>query len=253
MSYYEKRSAKSYKKIVKFLGAFLVIGGLGFLLYFFFPVLSYQFFLGNAFEGNKIEVPIPKYLVASRAPESNFGSLIATGISNMTNDYTDARNWYPNLSPQNLTDQAIDETKNKIVSSYEITIPSLKINNAFVSTTDYDLSDHLVQYFGTALPGEKGTSVVFGHSTIPSWFDPTDYKTIFATLHTIKSGDEIFVKVGDKEYKYKVFSMVVTTPDDVNILSQSYDNSYLTLVTCTPPGTIWKRLVVRASLEEESV
>jgi len=29
----------------------------------------------------------------------------------------------------------------------------------------------------------------------------------------------------------------------------SFDNSYITLVTCTPPGTTWKRLVIRASLD----
>src|SRR5690606_26351929 len=128
-------------------------------------------------------------------------------------------------------------------------IPKLKIENAIVSTRDYDLEQHLVQYFGTAIPGENGTAVIFGHSTLPSWFDPKNYKTIFATLHTIKTGDEIFITVNGATYKYKIFSILITDPEDTNILSQSYDNSYITIVTCTPPGTIWKRLIVRAALE----
>jgi sortase A len=62
-------------------------------------------------------------------------------------------------------------------------------------------------------------------------------------------GDQIILNVEGKDYTYEIFSTTVTTPDDVNIFSQSYDNSYLTLVTCTPPGTVWKRLIVRAVLK----
>lgn len=91
--------------------------------------------------------------------------------------------------------------------------------------------------------------MIFGHSTLPQLFDPTNYKAIFATLHTLKAGDTFEVTVDDTSYSYKIFSISITTPDDMNIFSQSYDNSYITLVTCTPPGTIWKRLVIRASLE----
>jgi len=132
---------------------------------------------------------------------------------------------------------------------FYLTIPKLKIENAEVSTKDYDLEKHLVQYFGTSIPGEKGTAVIFGHSTLPYLFNPKNYKTIFATLHTIEVGDEIYVKVKDISYKYKIFSITITSPDDTNILSQSFDYSYITLVTCTPPGTIWKRLIVRAGLD----
>ena len=73
--------------------------------------------------------------------------------------------------------------------------------------------------------------------------------TIFAKLHTIKEGDEIVLTVDGKDYTYKIFSIGITDPKDPNIFSQSFDNSYITLITCTPPGTTWKRLVVRASLK----
>jgi len=36
--------------------------------------------------------------------------------------------------------------------------------------------------------------------------------------------------------------------DKISVLEQKYDASYLTLVTCVPPGTYWKRLVVKAKL-----
>lgn len=230
---------KRKKVYLKFLGGAILACGLFMLSYFFFPLLSYQLFLAQAFEQGSIEVPIPKYLVMNKL--NPISDLIGQGIASLSQDYTDARNWYPQVKSSIAQETSIDH--------YSISIPSLKIDNAVVSTKDYDLSRHLVQYFGTALPGENGTAVVFGHSTLPQWFDSKNYKTIFATLHNIKTGDEIVVNVNDVTYKYKIFSINITGPDDINMFSQSYDHSYITLITCTPPGTIWKRLIVRASLE----
>lgn len=235
--YYEKQENPKIKKR-KIAGVFLIGAGLVTLVYFFFPILSYEMFIAGAISQGSLEVPIPKYLVVSQG--ANLGSLVSSGIDSITRNYHDARSWYPNIP---------STTKGKTkVSEYKLSIPKLKIENAVVSTTDYDLDRHLIQYFGTSTPGERGTSVIFGHSTIPAWFDPKNYKTIFATLHKIKVGDEIDAQVGDSIYHYRIFSMLITTPEDTNILSQSYDNSYITIVTCTPPGTIWKRLVIRAAL-----
>ncbi len=237
--YYAKGKKKDFKKYFKIFGILFILTGFGFFIYFFFPVISYQIFLADTFSNNKIEVPIPKYLVIGA--NGGFRSLIAQGITSATVDFTDARNWYPNLHPE-----AQEKVK---VDSYSISIPKLKIDDAQVSTKDYDLEKHLVQYLGTSIPGENGTAVIFGHSTLPQLFNPKNYKTIFATLHNIKVGDEIFATVSGITYKYKIFSILITDPEDTNILSQSFDHSYITLVTCTPPGTIWKRLVVRASLD----
>jgi sortase A len=73
---------------------------------------------------------------------------------------------------------------------------------------------------------------------------------IFAQLHTIKEGEKIVLTVNGQDYSYKVFSITILDSTNPNIFSQSFDNSYITIVTCTPPGTTWKRLVVRASLEQ---
>jgi sortase A len=40
----------------------------------------------------------------------------------------------------------------------------------------------------------------------------------------------------------------VVDPNDFGVLDQDKDGSYLTLITCTPPGTYLKRLVVKAKL-----
>lgn len=63
-------------------------------------------------------------------------------------------------------------------------------------------------------------------------------------------GDEIFVTVDNVKYTYKIYAMTVIDPEDVSVLTQNYDDSYLNIITCTPPGTIWKRLVVQSRIEQ---
>ena len=107
----------------------------------------------------------------------------------------------------------------------------------------------MVNYPGTSIPPEKGNAVVFGHSTLPQLFNKNDYKTIFTNIYTLNPGDEIIVNVLGNEYKYKIENITVVDPDNTSVLEQNYSDSFLTLVTCTPPGTIWKRLVIKARIE----
>lgn len=236
--YFIKKRRKLSKKIRRILGAATVFVGVGIFIYFFFPLILYQLYMGLS--SDVVEIPVPK----SEMVGANFGSLVTQGIANLTRNFNDARSWYPTVHILK---------KAEAVSSYSLSIPKLKIENAVVSTVDYDLTKHLIQYTGTVLPGQNGNAIIFGHSTLPQWFDPKNYKAIFATLHTIKNGDEIMAKVADVTYTYKIFSITITSAEDVNIFSQTYDHSYITIVTCTPPGTVWKRLVVRARLQENGI
>lgn len=236
---YKKNRSKTVRKIKKILGLTSIGFGIATLLYFFFPLLSYHLYMSSAYAGGNIEAPLPQRFVMDNS--GSIGGLISSGISNATTDYKDARNWFPDVK-YNSSDGRVAE--------YELSIPSQGIHDAKVSTVNFDLSKHLVQYFSTSKsPIDHGTSVIFGHSTLPQWFDPTNYMAIFAHMHLINIGDEIVLTVGGQDYKYKVFSRTVMDKNDPNIFSQSFDNSYITIITCTPPGTTWKRLVVRAVME----
>jgi len=238
---YGKDRSVLKKRLKRYVGITTLIGGLLIVLYFFFPVISYHLFLSSEFSADDIESPLPKRYVLQG--NNGISSIVASGFSEVAYDFTDARNWFPQVEASGISEQRVSE--------YELSIPSQGIVKAKVSADDFDLSKHLVQYFTTSKnPTDKGTSVIFGHSTLPQWFDPENYNTIFAKLHTIKAGDEIIVTVNNMDFTYKIFSINVTDASDPNIFSQSFDNSYITLVTCTPPGTVWKRLIVRASLTQ---
>lgn len=242
MKKYSYAKGSGVRKKIKFLGFVLVSFGIAVVAYVFFPVISYYIYLSSAFASSNYQTPVPDRFVLKN--ETHISDLLEQGLSSLAYDYTDASNWFPNA------DSDFEKIPNgKKIEFYEMSIPKLGINNAKVSAVDTKLSEHLVQYFTTSNnPIEKGTSVIFGHSTLPQLFSESNYKTIFANLHTLKTGDEFTVSVENKNYTYKIFSIEIVNPTDPNIFSQSFDNSYITLVTCTPPGTVWKRLIVRASL-----
>jgi len=137
---------------------------------------------------------------------------------------------------------------------FYLTIPKLGIERAEVETNSKNLSpdERLGHYLGSALPGEVGNTFIYGHSASPMFFNPRDYKTIFTTLEELKKGDQFTVKFGEKQLKYVVEKSVVLDPADVQPLetiSPSFlRKSYLTLMTCVPPGIKTKRLLVQARL-----
>ncbi|MEX0748537.1 MAG: sortase [Candidatus Saccharimonadales bacterium] len=102
----------------------------------------------------------------------------------------------------------------------------------------------VVHYGTTALPGEIGNNVIVGHSS-HNWWDSGKYKFAFILLDKMEAGDQIVLHYDGVRYVYEVESKVVVSPDDVSVLRQT-DEPTLTLITCTPPGTSWQRLVVKA-------
>lgn len=238
--YYERENKIFRKKILRLFSLLILFIGLVIVFYIFYPFVLWQIYFAPTFASSDIKAPIPKATIVN--PEV-VGSLISQAGNLLSGvDYTNAKNWFPGFNPA-----AAGQPK---IPYYTISIPKLKINNASVSTHDNNLAIHLVNYQGTALPPESGTAVIFGHSTLPQLYNPSDYKTIFANTYQLKIGDKIYAYTDGVTYMYKIFDISVVEPTDTSIFEQNYNNSYLTLVTCTPPGTIWKRLIIKAKLEK---
>jgi len=238
--YYKKSQGSQKRKVLRLLGLAIFLTGSCIVTYVFFPLISWQIYFAPVFANQSINVPIPQTTVVSG---STIGSLIAEASSSLSGiDYTNADNWFPDFKFQ--------KGQAPKVPNYTISIPKLKLKNLNVTTVDNDLSKHLVNFGGTAIPDEKGNAVVFGHSTLPQLYDAKNYKTVFTFLFELSPGDEIDANIDNITYKYIVDNITVVDPTNASVLQQNYNDSFLTLVTCTPPGTIWKRLVVRAKLEK---
>lgn len=132
---------------------------------------------------------------------------------------------------------------------FAISVPKLKIENALVVVDNVRFDKHLSHFPGTAIPGEVGNSFITGHSVLPQFSDPKNYRAIFTKLSDLEIGDDIITSVDGKTYHYVVqYSKVVDPKDTSVLLPLSPNGRNLTLMSCVPPGTSSKRLVVIASL-----
>lgn len=107
------------------------------------------------------------------------------------------------------------------------------------------LESGVVHYGNTPVPGQSGNAVIFGHSS-NDWWEPGNYKFIFGLLDKLSPGDRFSVDYQSKRYIYEVTSTRVVAPTDVSVLNPTAEPS-MTLITCTPPGTSLKRLIVVAN------
>ena len=214
------------KVILRIAAAISGISGIIILIGVFYPILSYNSTYSSKY--NQLLSPISeKSLGAETSPL----------------DYTQASNWFQGGATK------ADFSTSK-VEYFTISIPKLKIDKATVAIGGEDLSEHIIQYPGTALPGKRGNSVLFGHSILPIFYNPKNYLSIFSLLPTLNIGDEIDVDYDGVSYKFKVETMFEVRPTDLQVLDQDSSDSFLTLVTCTPPGDPGKpkRLIERARI-----
>lgn len=233
--------------------------GLGLVASVVWPMVSYNLSakLNSGSNKNNLLSPI---IYESFASETNTTANEPTLIADV--DYTKASNWFT-FSPAsgvsgplpgqsqfiNLNGQPSASTPQSTKEEeYRLAIPSLGIKEAIVKANTDDLTKSLIQYQQTAFPGEAGAPVIFGHSTLPQFFNPNNYLTIFSTLPTIKIGADIFVDYAGVKYTYRVSDIYEVKPTEFWVLKQDYTKKILKLITCVPPGTKLRRLVVEAEL-----
>lgn len=138
-----------------------------------------------------------------------------------------------------------------VPATFSLSIPKLGIKNAKVETNSLTLDpDKLLgHYRGTALPGDSGNAFIYGHSVLPYFYNPKDYKTIFSTLPSLNKGDLILLDFNGVIYKYEIAAKLTLKPSDVNVFDTnpahiSDTTSFVTLMTCAPPGAKTYRLLV---------
>lgn len=106
------------------------------------------------------------------------------------------------------------------------------------------LDNGIVHYPGTVRPGETGNAAFFGHSS-NNIFNKGKYKFAFVMLRTLVPGDTFYISYNGKVYVYKVITREVVDPSNISVLDAvPGQTATATLITCEPPGTSLKRLVV---------
>ncbi len=164
---------------------------------------------------------------------------VANILGVTTPDYTQPTTWFPTASTAPSTSR---------VRYYSLSIPKLNLRDIPVEINGTDLKKNPIQFPGTALPGDYGNTVIFGHSTLPALYKSRDPISIFNPLPKIKIGDAITIQYDGVTYKYIVRNTTEVDPSQIEVLAQRYDKNELTLITCVPLGTYLRRFVARAEL-----
>lgn len=95
------------------------------------------------------------------------------------------------------------------------------------------------------LPDKSGNTVIFGHSSFVPGVFLTQYSDVFLLLDKLQSRDEIELWYKEEKYTYYVDKVKQIPKGSIEITKNTEDKR-LTIFTCWPPGTDFKRLVVVA-------
>lgn len=184
-------------------------------------------------------------LLDPTAVSSNPNLYVVNVLGVSTADYSSPQTWFA-LPPA----AEAPATPSSHIKYFTLSIPQLDMSDVPVEINGSDLKKNAIHFPQTALPGNFGNVVIFGHSALPQYYHPGNPQTIFNPLLKIKVGDEVKVSYDGVAYTYIVKSTREVDASEVSVLAQQYDRHELTLITCTPLGTYWHRFVARAELED---
>lgn len=138
-------------------------------------------------------------------------------------------------------------------TDFGIVVPKIAANAPIIVNVDpYNeevyqeaLTRGIAHARGSSLPDIYGTMFLFAHSA-ENFYQANRYNAIFYLLNKLEKNDDISIFYKGQKYSYKVTSKQIVNEMEVNYLSRSSEKHELILMTCWPPGTSFKRLLIFA-------
>lgn len=177
--------------------------------------------------------------------------------SRVTQEKGDDKTSAIHLQNLEMADQIVavqKEARDYGVGSYfSVVIPKINASADVVPNVDagdklsYEkaLKEGVAHAKGTYFPGHGKNIYLFSHSTNFD-FNVSRYNAVFYMLRKLEPGDSVIVYFADKRYDYVVQEKLVVPASDTHYLTDETSEEVLYLQTCDPPGTTWKRLIVKA-------
>ncbi len=143
--------------------------------------------------------------------------------------------------------------ENKItINSINISVPLVEVGG----TTEQEYRDALdrgvIHFPGSAYPGEKGMTILLGHSAPAGW-PMINHDWVFSDLDNLREGDQIEVCYKNRLTVYTVINeeigkKIYEVGEDVPPLYHGQKKEGV-LMTCWPPGSSVNRIGVRVVAE----
>ncbi|MDE2212931.1 MAG: sortase [Patescibacteria group bacterium] len=134
-----------------------------------------------------------------------------------------------------------------VIDSISLDVAVSNPTSTNVGVLDSWLLKGAVRYPTSALLGQFGTVLLFGHSSYLTIPGDQPYKT-FDGIQNLRTGDEISVYSSTKEYRYRVTGVRQANVNDQNTstIELPSNGQFLTLITCDSFATKSDRFVVTA-------
>lgn len=162
------------------------------------------------------------------------------------------------VKPENTVQPEISYNQNQQVEIIKtekpdsIEIPKIELEAPLIFINSKEKKDYIealkkgaVHWAGSVLPGEKGMTVILGHSA-PYFWPKKDYNWIFRRLNELEEGDEIFINFKNKKYRYLVTKKLFLKPgEEIPVEDLTKYLNMVSLISCYPPETGIKRILVQ--------
>lgn len=99
---------------------------------------------------------------------------------------------------------------------------------------------------GSAKPGSNGNIFLFSHSSV-NFYEAARFNSVFYLINKLNEHDPIDLYYNGAQFRYTVTKKQMVSPTSIQfMLPKSIGAETLTLMTCWPPGTTQKRLLIIA-------
>lgn len=143
-------------------------------------------------------------------------------------------------------------------TEFSLVIPKINTNTKVIQNIDpfnsqiYQkvLTQGVAHASTSDTPDQDGNVFIFAHSA-GNWYQANQYNAVFYLLNKLNSGDQIFLYYHNQKYVYSVTQTKIVDSDTTDYLKNDFGQHQLTLMTCWPPGTTLKRLIIVAQLQHD--
>lgn len=191
-----------------------------------------------------------EYAVAEQASTVSFEDILAQRRNEQQQQVSG--------SSQGLLSSVLSGQKSQVLSpkdtNFSIIIPKIGASERVFENVDpsneKEYGDTLLKGVaharGSSFPGYGGNTYIFAHSADSFW-NVGRYNAVFYLLKELQPGDDIVVFFQNKRHNYRVTETKIVDATDLSYLTADIGTGEtLTLQTCWPPGTTWKRMLVFA-------
>lgn len=150
-----------------------------------------------------------------------------------------------------------EDTLIPVDEDFSLVVPKIRANARVIRDVNpYNASEYqqkltqgVAHAEGSVLPGLDGNTFLFAHSS-DNFYNANRYNAVFYLLSKMELGDEFNIVFNKQMFNYNVISVGIVDPDEVQYITGDPTKKTATLMTCWPPGTTLKRLLVVGELEK---